>query len=91
MHLYSGRGGGSWYTHYGGGANPLCLHREPTFAGHDELVNTIIHTVNDDRALIYNMEYEMDDAGIPELDRSGGLTTHLHEIPCAVCGVAASR
>ena len=70
--VYSGRAGGSYYSHPGSGSNPQCLLMDPNF------LTPISGTQN--RALMYGAEYETDaDSkshvhGVDETD-----------VPCAVC------
>ncbi|XP_069135859.1 uncharacterized protein [Argopecten irradians] len=71
--VYSGYAGGSWYSHAGAAANPLCLPPDP------EWLNTTI-VPDGYTGQLYGAEYE---------SVSGhtvfGSNSHNEEVPCAVC------
>ena len=74
--LYHGITAGSYYTHTGGGANYICLVREPQY--HPQTTTTNCGYSN-----IYGAEYEVCTG--QALNR--GLR-HDHDAPCAVCYVS---
>ena len=74
--VYKGLAAGSHYTHHGGGANVLCLLKNPKY-------NPGTTTVNSNAALLYGSEYQL--YGGQALNR--GLR-HDHNVPCAVCHVS---
>ena len=51
--VYSGRAGGSYYSHSGGGSNPQCLPMDPNY-------HTTVSGSQRWRGLIYGAEYEME-------------------------------
>ena len=69
--VYTGRAGGSDWTHKGGGANPQCLPLDPQF----------YQTANraQRRAYIYGAEYENTSPLVAN--------SHDTDVPCAVCYV----
>jgi len=72
MLVYSGRAGGEYYTHPGGGTNPQCLPLDPNY----------LHTLagkQPDVARMYGAEYETN---------YFNLAVHNHDVPCAVCYVS---
>ena len=69
--VYTGRAGGSHFTHTGGGGNPQCLPLDP------EYLKTISGAQS--WAYIYGAEYQ-DTNGLVD-------DTHDTEVPCAVCYV----
>jgi len=72
--LYSGRAGGTWYSHSGGGANYLCLPDNPEYLQHT--------TGSYNHGYLYGAEYE---TGGPD---NGPLSAvNDHNVPCAVCYV----
>ena len=66
--------GGSWYHHYGGGANYLCLSLNPIF---DKTTPGSQGYSN-----IYGTEYEV--ASFPNMFSK---SFHNHDAPCAVCHI----
>ena len=72
--VYSGRAGGSYFSHTGGGSNPVCLPLDPNFL-------TQI-SGNQLRALIFGAEYETSTNRYSYLHGR-----HDHDVPCAVCHV----
>ena len=73
--VYSGRAGGSWYSHTGGGSNPQCLPLDPNFL-------TPI-SGNQYRAYMHGAEYQM------YTDSNSHVHGHHDtEVPCAVCHVS---
>ena len=68
--LYSGRAGGSWYNHKGGGANYLCLTGEPEYSDYA--------AGNQASSFVYGAEYEIS-ANQPYRP------LHDQNVPCAVC------
>ena len=69
--VYSGRAGGTYYSHTGGGSNPQCLPLDPNF---------LWSTKNKQyRALMYGAEYETHNTHVHG--------RHNTEVPCAVCYV----
>ena len=74
--VYSGRAGGSFYNHDGGGSNPQCLPLNPNFL-------TPISGIQKYRALMYGAEYEtVTDSNSHVHGRQE------HEVKCAVCHVS---
>ena len=69
--MYSGRAGGSYYDHRGGGANHLCLPDDP-----DHLQFTCRVQGN---SYIYGVEYEAHLGPLRNVND--------HNVPCAVCHV----
>ena len=70
--VYSGRAGGSYWSHSGGGSNPQCLPMDPNF----------LKPISGDqsRALMYGAEYQT------YTDSNSHLHgRHDHDVPCAVC------
>ena len=75
--VYSGRAGGSYYSHSGGGSNPQCLPLDPSF------LTPISGT--QDRGLMYEGEYEtLTDSNSPSYVHG----RHDADVPCAVCHVS---
>ena len=73
--VYSGRAGGSYYSHSGSGSNPQCLPLDPNFL-------TPISGVQY-RALMYGAEYES------ETDSKSHVHGRYNtDVPCAVCHVS---
>ena len=73
--VYSGRAGGSYYTHSGGGSNPQCLPQDPNF------LTPISGTQQ--RALMYGAEYRTYTDS-----KSHVHGCNDHDVPCAVCHVS---
>ena len=74
--VYSGRAGGPYYSHSGGGSNPQCLPLDPNFL-------TPISGNQHYRGSIYGAEYET------HTDSNSYLHgRHDHDVPCAVCHVS---
>ena len=74
--VYSGRAGGSHFTHNGGGSNPQCLPLDPNFL-------TPISGNQNARGLMYGGEYQT------HTDSNSHLHgRHQTEVPCAVCYVS---
>ena len=73
--VYTGRAGGSHYTHSGSGSNPQCLPLDPNF----------LTPISGDqrRAYMYGAEYE---TFTDSKSHIHGL--HSTDIPCAVCHVS---
>jgi len=69
--VYSGRAGGSLFSHNGGGSDPQCLPLDPTF---------LRAVAGNARAYMYGAEYQTE-AG----SRSHIPTVTDYEVPCAVC------
>ena len=72
--VYSGRAGGSHFSHKGGAANYLCMPDNPQYSSYARGVQ--------DRNYVYGAEYQLHDAGLP-ISRS----MNDHNVPCAVCSV----
>ena len=73
--VYSGRVGGSYHGHSGGGTNPQCLPLDPNFL---KPISGAQH-----RAYMYGAEYETN------TDSSSHVHgRHQHDVPCAVCHVS---
>ena len=70
--VYTGRAGGSWYNHAGGGAEKLCLPNDP-----DYLSGTAGFSVS---SHIYGAEYEF--------HSGPNTHTLDYNVPCAVCHVS---
>ena len=74
--VYSGRAGGPYYTHGGGGSNPQCLPLDPNFL-------TPISGNQAARGYMYGAEYEtFTDSNSHVHGR------HTLSVPCAVCHVS---
>ena len=74
--MYSGRAGGPYYTHGGGGSNPQCLPLDPNFL-------TPISGNQAARGYMYGAEYEtFTDSNSHAHGR------HTLSVPCAVCHVS---
>ena len=74
--VYSGRAGGSYWNHTGGGSNPQCLPLDPDFL-------TPISGDQHWRGLMYGAEYET------VTDSNSYLHgRHNYDVPCAVCHVS---
>ena len=72
--VYTGRAGGSYYSHSGGGSNPQCLPMDPNY-------HTTVGGSQRWRGLIYGAEYEMESNSL--LFRRQNT-----DVPCAVCHVS---
>ena len=75
--VYSGRAGGSWYTHSGSGSNPQCLPLDPNFL-------RPISGAQSARALMYGAEYQTHTDSNSHVH---GLFEN--DVPCAVCHVSS--
>ena len=73
--MYSGRAGGSYFNHTGGGSNPQCLPLDPNFLR--EISGTQF------RALMYGAEYDTLTDGNSHVHGR-----HETDVPCAVCHVS---
>ena len=67
--------GGEWHSHYGGGANYLCLPKDPIYDKYKD--------GSQGGAFIYGTEYEVSAYNGDPFQR----TIHDHEAPCVVCFV----
>ena len=74
--MYSGRAGGSFYTHPGGGSNPQCLPLDPNFLR--EINGNQVY-----RGLMYGAEYKTYTDS--NSHAHGRVNT---DVPCAVCHVS---
>ena len=74
--VYEGLAAGSHYTHNGGGANTLCLVKNPKYSPEAT-------TLNQNQAVIYGTEYQI---GTGQALNRG--MRHDHNVPCAVCHVS---
>ena len=72
--VYSGRAGGSFWSHTGGGANYLCMPAIPEYGRYAPGAQQ--------HSYIYGVEYQVYEANKPI---SSNL--HDHNVPCAVCHV----
>ena len=73
--VYSGRAGGSYYTHRGGGSNPQCLPLDPIFL---TPISGAQH-----RGLMYGAEYQT------HTDSNSHVHgRNQHDVPCVVCHVS---
>ena len=71
--VYSGRAGGSYYSHPGSGSNPQCLPLDPNFL-------TPISGNQNHRGYIYRAKYRT------STDSNSYVHgRHNHDVPCAVC------
>ncbi|XP_078619155.1 uncharacterized protein LOC144886400 [Branchiostoma floridae x Branchiostoma japonicum] len=75
--IYDGIAGGSYYAHSGGGANYVCLPKEPEWG--------VFTDGNQGTAYMAGAEYELIDGNNP----FQGTSLHDHDVPCAVCHVAS--
>ncbi|XP_066300478.1 uncharacterized protein [Branchiostoma lanceolatum] len=74
--VYEGMAAGALYSHAGGGANYLCLPRDPEWGSYqDGFIGY--------NAYLYGAEYQTHNA-IP----FAGNGLHDHDVPCAVCHVS---
>ena len=71
--IYDGITGGTWFEHPGGGANYLCMPKDPEYS-----TTLNYNTKFNNHALLYGAEYES-----PAQQES-----HDHNVPCAVCYVS---
>eukprot|EP00058_Branchiostoma_floridae_P013328 XP_002598816.1 hypothetical protein BRAFLDRAFT_74507 [Branchiostoma floridae] len=74
---FVGIAGGSFYAHSGGGANYVCLPKEPEWG--------VFTDGNQGTAYMAGAEYELIDGNNP----FQGTSLHDHDVPCAVCHVAS--
>ena len=74
--VYEGLAAGSHYDHHGGGANVICIVKNPKY-------NPGTTTVNINYGILYGSEYQI--YGGQALN--SGLR-HDHNVPCAVCHVS---
>ena len=72
--LYSGRAGGSWYAHRGGGSNYLCLSEEPEYLDYAAGKN--------DGNFVYGAEYQA-------WPNQPNRPVHDQNVPCAVCYITS--
>ncbi|XP_035685755.1 uncharacterized protein LOC118422342 [Branchiostoma floridae] len=75
--IYDGIAGGTFYTHRGGGANYVCLPKDPEWG--------VFTDGNQDTAHMHGAEYELSHGNSP----FQGASVHNHDVPCAVCHVAS--
>ena len=74
--VYSGRAGGTYFSHSGGASNPQCLPLDPNFL-------TPISGIQTYRASIYGAEYQT------HTDSKSHVHGHNDDdVPCAVCHVS---
>ncbi|XP_078661022.1 uncharacterized protein LOC144905301 [Branchiostoma floridae x Branchiostoma belcheri] len=71
--VYDGMAAGAHYAHAGGGANYLCLPKDPEWGSHQDAFNGNV-------AYLYGAEYETHNQ--PPFVGAG---LHDHDVPCAVC------
>ena len=69
--VYSGRAGGSHYSHSGGGSNPQCLPLDPNYLNYQPGLQT--------NSYIYGAEYTLTNHIVPN--------SYDTDVPCAVCFV----
>ena len=69
--VYSGRAGGSYWAHKGGGSNPQCLPLDPNYLR--------TQPGSQDNVFMYGAEYQGTNGLVPN--------THDTDVPCAVCYV----
>ena len=72
--VYSGLAGGTYYSHRGGGANYLCMPKDPEYSLN---LRYRSGSSNFPYAYVYGSEYDR--------PLQGG---HDHNVPCAVCEVS---
>ena len=72
LSIHTGVAGGSWYNHPGGGANYLCLTREPQWGNFSAGAEAA-------RGLLYGAQYHDLDSVYP------GKGLWDNDVPCAVC------
>ncbi|XP_066285843.1 short-chain collagen C4-like [Branchiostoma lanceolatum] len=75
--IYDGIAGGTRYTHSGGGANYVCLPKDPEWG--------VFTNGNQGTAYMQGAEYELGGGNNP----FPGASLHNHDVPCAVCHVAS--
>eukprot|EP00058_Branchiostoma_floridae_P013331 XP_002598819.1 hypothetical protein BRAFLDRAFT_74504 [Branchiostoma floridae] len=73
--IYDGIAGGTLHSHSGGGANYVCLPKEPEWG--------VFTDGNQGTAYMYGAEYELTLGNNP----FQGASLHNHDVPCAVCHV----
>ena len=74
--VYRGIAAGSWYSHTGGGANYLCLPKEPKYSSYQSGVQG--------QSPLYGTEYETP-------TNSPLSHVYQHNVPCAVCSTSRSK
>ena len=70
--VYAGRAGGSWWNHSGGGANYLCMPKDPDYLEYQLGVQGT--------SPVYGVEYQTGRSWVGPLQ-----VVHDHNVPCAVC------
>ncbi|XP_019639248.1 PREDICTED: uncharacterized protein LOC109481186 [Branchiostoma belcheri] len=75
--IYDGIAGGTLYTHSGGGANYVCLPKDPEWG--------VFTDGNQRTAYMQGAEYELNNG----INPFPGASLHDHDVPCAVCHVAS--
>eukprot|EP00058_Branchiostoma_floridae_P013324 XP_002598812.1 hypothetical protein BRAFLDRAFT_74511 [Branchiostoma floridae] len=75
--IYDGIAGGTLFTHNGGGANYVCLPKDPEWG--------VFTDGNQGTAYMQGAEYELNLGNNP----FQGASLHDHDVPCAVCHVAS--
>ncbi|XP_078619150.1 uncharacterized protein LOC144886395 [Branchiostoma floridae x Branchiostoma japonicum] len=76
--IYDGIAGGTHYSHSGGGANYVCLPKDPEWG--------VFTDGNQGSAYMYGAEYQVDEFGNSPFQ---GASVYDHDVPCAVCHVAS--
>ncbi|XP_078699956.1 uncharacterized protein LOC144926806 [Branchiostoma floridae x Branchiostoma belcheri] len=75
--VYDGIAGGTHYSHTGGGANYVCLPKDPEWG--------VFTGGNQGTAYMCGAEYELGNG----INPFQGASLHDHDVPCAVCHVAS--
>ncbi|XP_078617600.1 uncharacterized protein LOC144885553 [Branchiostoma floridae x Branchiostoma japonicum] len=75
---FAGIAGGTFYSHTGGGANYVCLPKDPEWG--------VFTDGNQGAAYIQGAEYQDDQFGNSPFQ---GASVYNHDVPCAVCHVAS--
>eukprot|EP00058_Branchiostoma_floridae_P013323 XP_002598811.1 hypothetical protein BRAFLDRAFT_74512 [Branchiostoma floridae] len=75
--IYDGIAGGTLNTQSGGGANYVCLPKDPEWG--------VFTNGNQFTAYMYGAEYELANGNNP----FQGASLHDHDVPCAICHVAS--
>ncbi|XP_035687615.1 short-chain collagen C4-like [Branchiostoma floridae] len=76
--IYDGIAGGTDCSHSGGGANYVCLPKDPEWG--------VFTDGNQGSAYMYGAEYQVDQFGNSPFQ---GASVYEHDVPCAVCHVAS--
>jgi hypothetical protein len=73
--VYSGVAGGSWWDHFGGGSNYICLPLDPIWGAYNDGVG--------DNSKLRGAEYQ--EPWLFDLGNNNGQGLENHDVPCVVC------